>query len=429
MVTTPKLAFTARRSPMSIETLTDTILNQMPKMPKRGRIFFSHLMKLLLSLRGRFNFINLARYGIFNEATYRYHFAKAFDRRATPFMTFNQHLVAGHCSAHRVITFDPSYLPKSGKRTAGLGYFWSGCAQRVKKGLELAGFSCVDLTYWTSLHLYAQQTVLQAGEHLMDFYIKLLQQQAKQLLKVSNILCVDAYFSKYEYVKAATECGFTVVSRLRNDAVLRYLYTGSKTGQRGRPKTYDGVVDKHNLRTDVFEQFITPQGLVAYQGVVYIKAIKLSARLVMLPQEDKKGRSKAPKLFFATDPEMTGQEVLKRYKARFQCEFLYRDAKQHTGLTQGQCRSEEKLHFHLNAALTAVSLAKVAHHLNGENQAVDHHTATVTAETSFSMADVKTQYSNQLLLNRFIDAFGIDAQQPDNYVKIKELYQIGKIAA
>lgn len=404
---------------MSIETLTDTILNQMPKMPKRSRIFFSHLISLLVSLRGRFNFVNLARYGIFNEATYRYHFAKAFN-----FMTFNQHLIADHCSADRVIAFDPSYLPKSGKHTAGLGYFWSGCAQRVKKGLELAGFSCIDLTYWTGLHLYAQQTVLQSGEHLMDFYIRLLQQQAQHLLTVSNILCVDAYFSKYEYVKAATACGFTVVSRLRNDAVLRYLYTGGKTGQRGRPKTYDGIVDKYNLRADVFEQFVTSQGLVAYQGVVYIKALKMTARLVILPQEDKKGKVKAPKLFFATDPEMKGKEVLKRYKARFQCEFLYRDAKQYTGLTQGQCRSEEKLHFHLNAALTAVSLAKVAHYLNGENQ-----TAGFFNETGFSMADVKTQYSNQLLLNRFIDAFGIDAQQPDNFAKIKELYQIGKIAA
>ncbi|MEQ9442883.1 MAG: hypothetical protein RIG62_27845 [Cyclobacteriaceae bacterium] len=196
--------------------------------------------------------------------------------------------------------------------------------------------------------------------------------------------------------------------------------TGSKTGQRGRPKTYDGVVDKHNLRANVFEQFFTPQRLVAYHGVVYIKSLKITARLVILPQEDKKGNPKAPKLFFATDPEMKGQEVLKRYKARFQCEFLYRDAKQHTGLTQGQCRSEEKLHFHLNAALTAVSLAKAIHHLSEP----DH-----PAETSFSMADVKTHYSNQLLLNRFIDVFGIDAQQPDNYAKIKKLYQIGRIAA
>ena len=288
----------------------------------------------------------------------------------------------------------------------------------------MVGFSCIDLTYWTGLHLYAQQRVLQSGEHLINFYIRLLQQQAQHLLTVSNILCVDAYFSKYEYVKAATACGFRVVSRLRNDAVLRYLYTGSKTGQRGRPKTYDGIVDKYNLRADVFEQFVTSQGLVVYQGVVYIKALKVTARLVILPQEDKKGKVKAPKLFFATNPEMKGEEVLKQYKARFQCEFLYRDDKQYTGLTQGQCRSEKKLHFHLNAALTAVTLAKVAHYLNGENQ-----TAGFFNETGFSMADVKTQYSNQLLLNRFIDVFGIDPQQPDNSAKIKELHQIGKIAA
>ena len=120
---------------MSIETLTDTILNQMPKMPKRSRIFFSHLMRLLLSLRGRFNFVNLARYGIFNEATYRYHFGKAFN-----FMTFNQHLIASHCSADRVIAFDPSYLPKSGKRTAGLGYFWSGCRTACQEGFGAGGF-------------------------------------------------------------------------------------------------------------------------------------------------------------------------------------------------------------------------------------------------------------------------------------------------
>ena len=249
------------------------------------------------------------------------------------------------------------------------------------------------------------------------------------MLKISTILCVDAYFSKHEYVKTATVCGFTVVSRLRNDAVLHYLYRGSKTGQRGCPKTYDGIIDKHNLRTDVFEQFIIPQGLVAYHGVVYIKSLKITTRLVILPQKDKKGKVKAPKLFFVTDPKMKGSEVLERYKARFQCEFLYRDAKQHTGLTQGQCRSEEKLYFHLNAALTAVSLAKAVHYLSSENQPADHPIAAAAPETSFSMAGVKTQYSNQLLLNQFIDAFGIDAQQLDNSAKTKELYQIGRIAA
>lgn len=399
---------------MSIETLTSAILSQMSNISKRKRDFFLHLMLLLISLRGKFNFVNLSRYGQFNEVTYRQHFSKGFD-----FMGFNQNLITTHCSEKRIITFDPSYLPKSGKHTYGVGRFWSGSAQQVKKGLELSGFSCVDLKHWTALHLYAQQTVLQDGEDLMGFYIHLLHQQSQQLLKISNILCVDAYFSKHDYVAEATVCGFTLVSRLRNDTVLRYLYQGNKTGKRGRPKTYQGMVDKHQLHSDVFTSFQTQDGLIAYQGIVNIKSLKRNARVVILPQAGKNGTPKAPKVFFSTDLNMDGAEVLRIYKARFQCEFLYRDAKQHTGLTQAQCRSKEKLHFHLNASLTAVSVAKATHYLNQENQ----------HQNVFSMADIRTQYVNELLLNRFIHVFGIDPEQEDNSAKLKLLYDIGRIAA
>lgn len=404
---------------MSIEILTSAILSQMSDISKPKRKFFIHLMVLLVSLRGRFNFMNLGRYGLFNEVTYRQHFSKGFD-----FMGFNQALITVHCSKERIITFDPSYLPKSGKQTYGVGRFWSGSAQQAKKGLELSGFSCIDLRHWTALHLYAQQTVPQEGESLMGFYINLLRQQAPQLFKTSNILCVagtpgDAYFSKHDYVTAATSCGFTLVSRLRNDAVLRYLYQGDKTGKKGRPKTYDGTVDKNHLCPGVFTSFQAKDGLTAYQAIVHIKALKVNARVVILPQEDKNGKAKAPKVFFSTDLEMDGAEVLRIYRARFQCEFLYRDAKQHMGLEQAQCRSKEKIHYHLNASLTAISIAKAAHYINQENK----------QDYGFSMADIKTQYVNELLLRRFITVFGINPKHEDNSAKLKLLYNIGRIAA
>lgn len=386
----------------------------MPRLAKRQREFFLHLMTLLVSLRGRFNFTNLSRWGLFNELTYRQHFSKPFD-----FLAFNSALVMAHCSAELAITFDPSYLFKSGKHTYGLGRFWSGCAQQVKKGLELAGFSCVDLQQWAAMHLYARQTVPQQGQSLMDFYIALLQELSGQLLKISKVLCVDAYFSKHSYVAAALECGFTVISRLRNDTVLYYLYIGEKTGKRGRPKVYDGKVDKREPRADVFERFQTADGTAPYQGLVYIKSLKLTARVVLVPQEDGKGGWKTPKVFFSTDTMMDGLQVLRLYKARFQCEFLYRDAKQHTGLAQAQCRSKEKIGYHINAALTAVSLAKAAHYLNEGDQ----------QDSAFSMADIKVQYSNKLLLDRFINVFGIDPKQEDNSKKIQQLHSMGRMAA
>jgi len=46
-------------------------------------------------------------------------------------------------------------------------------------------------------------------------------------------------------------------------------------------------------------------------------------------------------------------------KARFQIEFLFRDAKQFTGLTDCQARSQAKRNLHFNASLSAVTLAKL----------------------------------------------------------------------
>ena len=55
------------------------------------------------------------------------------------------------------------------------------------------------------------------------------------------------------------------------------------------------------------------------------------------------------------------------YKARYQIEFLYQDGKQHVGLADCQARSAAKIHFHLNASLTAVSLAKAVHWYPNKN--------------------------------------------------------------
>ena len=61
---------------MNVETLTRLILDKMPEIGngvarRWQRDFMIHLMPLLLTLRSRYNFENLSRYGSSNEATYR----------------------------------------------------------------------------------------------------------------------------------------------------------------------------------------------------------------------------------------------------------------------------------------------------------------------------------------------------------------------
>ena len=50
------------------------------------------------------------------------------------------------------------------------------------------------------------------------------------------------------------------------------------------------------------------------------------------------------------------------YRLRFQIEFIFRDAKQFTGLSDCQARDAKKLDFHFNASFTALNLAKLDAH-------------------------------------------------------------------
>ena len=389
---------------MNVKTLTEQILIKMSSIKSWQFKFMSNLFSLLLAMRGRYNFCNMARWSSTVESTFRDNYAKTFA-----WLEFNRLLVEQYLSDDLAIAFDPSFIPKSGKHTPGLGYFYSGCAGRELRGLELSGIAVVDQRDKTALHLEAVQTVgLKENQNLLSFYAQTLTSRGQQLQQISKLLLVDAYFAKQPFIDTMIQAGFVVITRLRKDARLRYLYTGPKRKGRGRPQKYDGRIDLYNLREDkVCPCAQADDGSwIAYELVANVQAWKRNVRLVVLHELLQDGTIKTARLIACTDIDKDGGEVLFAYHSRFQIEILYRDAKQHLGLTHCQARSEEKIHFHLNASLTAVSVAKAAHHLEGGNQ-----------DQAFSLADIKTLYANELLLERFISTFGIDP----NLSKIKSL--------
>lgn len=401
---------------MNVKTLTEQILRKMSSIGSWQFKFMSHLFSLLLAMRGRYNFCNMARWGSTVESTFRDNYAKPFA-----WLEFNRLLADHYLSEDLAIAFDPSFVPKSGKHTPGIGYFYSGCAGRELRGLELCGLAVVDQQDKTALHLEAVQTVgLQEDESLLDFYARILTSRREQLQKISTLLLVDAYFAKRSFIDRMLEAGFAVTTRLRKDARLRYLYTGSKRSGRGRPKQYEGRIDPYHLRADKVRACAQAEdgSWIAYELVANVQAWKRNVKLVVVHELRDDGSVKAARLIACTDVDKDGGEVLFAYHSRFQIEILYRDAKQHLGLTHCQARSEDKIHFHLNASLTAVSLAKAAHHLEHNRQ-----------DQAFSLADIKTLYANELLLERFITTFGIDP----NLSKIKPLRDLvtnlGRMAA
>lgn len=373
-----------------------------------------HLMPLLLTIRGRHNFENLSRYGSFHEATYRVRYEDEFA-----FERFNEALILSLPEEERIIAFDPSYLPKSGKHTPGASYFWSGCANATKYGLEISGFASVGLESRTAMHLYAKQTIGQDRyDSLLDYYASLVAEQADRLKAISTTLVADGYFWRRPFVDAVTGQGFRLISKLPSNAVLQYPHLGPKPKRRGRPPKYQGRVDRLALDTAHFTPCLKEGNMTAYQGQVYVKALDRLVKCLIV-HITKKDSSLRVEAFFCTDPSAEGAKVLECYRLRFQIEFLYRDAKQQTGLTHCQARSEQKIHTHINASLTAVSLAKAAHAWPQANQ----------ERKPFSLSSIKTRYFNEHLLYRFFSEFGIAPETYQNSPQYQTLFNYGCIVA
>jgi len=397
-------------------TLTSCILTNYFQINKSRRDFIIDIMLLFLSIKGRLNFLQFGRYGKCEEQRYRQQFEKAFD-----FLSFNKEIIMASCNKHIIIAFDPSYISKTGKKTYAVDTFWSGCANKAKLGLEIGGIAAIDIENNTAMHLDAIQTpshkdLDKKGLSLLDWYAQLIIERKKVLHQLSEYVVVDAYFSKKPFIKTLTDNEFEVISRLRNDADLKYIYTGLQTGKRGRPKQYSGKIDFKNIDKDVFTLFDENEDYLFYQAIVFSKALSRKIKLVFMQEKNKKN---SYKLYFCTDLELDAKLILLYYKSRFQIEFLYRDAKQHTGLNDCQARSENKLNFHFNASLSAINIAKAEHWLN----------IPKTERGAFSMTNIKTMYYNKLLLERFLKVFAVKPNLIKNNKYVKELINFGKIAA
>jgi ABC-type Fe3+-hydroxamate transport system substrate-binding protein len=87
----------------------------------------------------------------------------------------------------------------------------------------------LDLTRRTAFHLFGFQTIdLQNDEKLIAFYVRKIMEKKEALLKISKYLVADAYFSKITFVKPFVEGGLHIVSKLRDDADLQYIFSGEQ---------------------------------------------------------------------------------------------------------------------------------------------------------------------------------------------------------
>ena len=149
-------------------------------------------------------------------------------------------------------------------------------------------------------------------------------------------------------------------------------------------------------------------------GEGWAVSLGCEVRVVLVDYEDAEKKRQTRKVFFSTDASMSARDIFDIYRTRFQLEFVFRDAKQFTGLTHCQARNKEALSFAFNASLTSVNLARAFARQQG---------------MVLSVGSTKTLLHNAAMVDRFIAMSGKSPNMRLNNTDFKELLFYGVRAA
>lgn len=384
----------------------------MPKVGKPQMDFLSELFNIMFVITGKYNFSNLSRYSSYCERTFRRWYSSAFN-----FVLFNYLLISELPKGKLIAAIDASFLQKSGKKTYGKGKFWSTIQNRVVQGLEISSIAIIHLGLKQAFHLSVKQTNGKNNDDAsrVDQYVKQFESVISYLRKLHiKYLVADGFYAKQKFVNSVVKNDIQIISHLRYDANLRWLYHGPHKKRRGPKQKYAGKVQL--TKKNHFNFVMEYEGFFISEAIVYSISLKRKIKVVML-QSMKKPTQYA--LLFTTELKLPALFVVEYYDTRFQIEFLFRDAKQHTGLSDCQSTKKKSLDFHFNTSFAALNVAKIE--ILKQNN--------FNPDTIISVDNYKRRKSNEHWLSKIIYTLDLNPDMIKFHPNFKELLFYGLLAA
>lgn len=377
-------------------------------LPAQHSRFLSILMPLWQAIPGRINAVNFSRYSGLHEQTFRrwMHRALPWDALHWGVVALLEHL--GALGSGFVLLMDASFVPKAGTRTAGVGKFWDGSASRSEQGLEL---SCLAVMSWVGRHVFPVSVVQtqprrEKADRLIQYRDQLqslLKERRSWFARHLKAVVADGQYAKVMFMTVVCDEGYAFVTKLQSNANLLYAFTGSHPKRRGGKQKWAGKVD-----------FVNFTGWTAVPGkatervwtrVVWGPRFGRFLKVVVIQNPDGRGNVKSHVVLCSTDTTMPAQQIRALYSARFQLEFVFRDAKQFAGLTTCQLRSTAGLENHWNASFFALSLGRAEVVLEASGLQGRPATSLV-----FAYEDLKRRAFNRLFAWRILSNLGLQAR-------------------
>lgn len=261
-----------------------------------------------------------------------------------------------------ILAGDEVVVSKAGKRTHGIGRFYSSLAQRPIGAVSFVVVSLIDVRQRRSYPLHIQQRVpAQATEKgtpapkrprgrpkgsqnhaktapLLTPELRLLAAMLHSVLQLIAPLTVkhvvlDGFFGTYPATWMVRDCGLHLISKLRHNAALYLPYSGSKP-KRGPTPRYGDKLDYRNLPATALCQTVHTGNVVSdtYQISALHHDFPDPLNVVVVVKTNHRTHKRAHVVLFSTDLSLTAAQIVDYYSLRFQIEFNFRDAKQYWGL-------------------------------------------------------------------------------------------------
>lgn len=373
-----------------------------PEITKTDLKRLSRVIEAMLSMSGRVTMLGLSRWagksGSYRTVQRFFNTSIAWPNLFKAF--FESHLYQP--DKEYFLVGDECVVTKSGRKTYGLDTFFSGLLSRVTKSIAIFTLSIVDVNENRAYPLRVQQVVRAQAEKeavkakknakkgtasgqqvgrpqgsknrdktkvTLTAELQRIQQMVqKQLLCLpSGIqvkhLALDGHFGNNNALQMVLQCGLHLISKLRHDAALYFLYNGPQKKKGPRKKYGDKIDYRHIPQQYLVEKHIEDDvETCIYQAKMLHRDFAQPLNVVIITKTNLKSGTFAHVNLFSSDLSLAYEKIILYYRLRFQIEFNFRDAKQFWGLEDFMNVNQVPLTNALNLSLFMVNVSQVLLH-------------------------------------------------------------------
>ena len=349
--------------------------------------------KAILAMNGRITMLSLSRW---TDKGGSYRTIQRFFQLNIDWCALNWAVIRTKAltdNAVILIAADATTVTKSGKKTHGIGRFFSSIYSRAIPGIAFQTLSLINVNTRRSWPIMVEE-ILQSKKTTKDNVkkpkaskkkrgrpagsknknrqeVKLKGEMAQvkpMLVKLLAILSgklklvyfvYDGAFGNNPAVQMTKQLDLHLISKLRNNSALFLKFTGEYSGK-GRRKLYGerinyAQLNESHLKSDNTKNKIRER---IYQFEALHKTIPNSLNIVIIHRENSITGKNAHIVLFSTDLDLSWDKVVDYYRLRFQIEFNFRDAKQHWGLEDFMVTKEQKVCNSANLSLFMVNVSQ-----------------------------------------------------------------------